>query len=149
MPERKDGRHIIYVDPMGMVAKLANNAVGLLTIPLVREARAMAAAYGMDVRGQKGRQYSISPNDGPTEPILGVLLMVHVLFTAGATSPPHLTSPSRGGEEHEGRPRRATVCNAMGIRAFRINRRGETAETQWLPLTEVKEMAEAARLILG
>ena len=29
---------------LGMVAKLANNAVGLLTIPLVREARAMAAA---------------------------------------------------------------------------------------------------------
>lgn len=34
---------------MGMVAKLANNAVGLLTIPLVREARAMAAAHGMDL----------------------------------------------------------------------------------------------------
>jgi 2-hydroxy-3-oxopropionate reductase len=34
---------------MGMVAKLANNAVGLLTIPLVREARAMAAAHGMDM----------------------------------------------------------------------------------------------------
>lgn len=34
---------------MGMVAKLANNAVGLLTIPLVREARTMAAAYGMDM----------------------------------------------------------------------------------------------------
>jgi 3-hydroxyisobutyrate dehydrogenase-like beta-hydroxyacid dehydrogenase len=34
---------------MGMVAKLANNAVGLLTIPLVREARRMAAAYGMDM----------------------------------------------------------------------------------------------------
>jgi len=34
---------------MGMVAKLANNAVGLLTIPLVREARAMAAAHDMDM----------------------------------------------------------------------------------------------------
>ena len=34
---------------MGMVAKLANNAVSLMTIPLVREARAMAAAYGMDM----------------------------------------------------------------------------------------------------
>jgi 3-hydroxyisobutyrate dehydrogenase-like beta-hydroxyacid dehydrogenase len=34
---------------MGMVAKLANNAVGLMTIPLVKEARAMAAAYGMDM----------------------------------------------------------------------------------------------------
>jgi len=34
---------------MGMVAKLANNAVGLLTIPLVREARGMAAAYGMNM----------------------------------------------------------------------------------------------------
>jgi 2-hydroxy-3-oxopropionate reductase len=34
---------------MGMVAKLANNAVSLLTIPLVREARAMAAAHGMDM----------------------------------------------------------------------------------------------------
>ena len=30
---------------MGMVAKLANNAVRLMTIPLVREARAMAAAW--------------------------------------------------------------------------------------------------------
>jgi 2-hydroxy-3-oxopropionate reductase len=34
---------------MGMVAKLANNAVSLLTVPLVREARAMAAAHGMDM----------------------------------------------------------------------------------------------------
>ena len=34
---------------MGMVAKLANNAVSLMTIPLVREARAMAAGYGMDM----------------------------------------------------------------------------------------------------
>jgi 3-hydroxyisobutyrate dehydrogenase len=34
---------------MGMVAKLANNAVSLLTIPLVREARAMAAGYCMDM----------------------------------------------------------------------------------------------------
>jgi 3-hydroxyisobutyrate dehydrogenase-like beta-hydroxyacid dehydrogenase len=34
---------------MGMVAKLANNAVGLLTIPLIREARAMAASYGVDM----------------------------------------------------------------------------------------------------
>ena len=34
---------------MGMVAKLANNGVALLTIPLVQEARAMAAAYGMNM----------------------------------------------------------------------------------------------------
>jgi 3-hydroxyisobutyrate dehydrogenase-like beta-hydroxyacid dehydrogenase len=34
---------------MGMVAKLANNSVGLLTVPLVRQARAMAASYGLDM----------------------------------------------------------------------------------------------------
>lgn len=34
---------------MGMVAKLANNAVGLMTVPLVKEARAMAAGYGMNM----------------------------------------------------------------------------------------------------
>ena len=34
---------------MGMVAKLANNGVALLTIPLVLEARTMAAAYGMNM----------------------------------------------------------------------------------------------------
>ena len=39
------------------------------------------------------------------------------------------------------------VCKAMGIRAFWVNRRGETAEPQWLPFTEVKDVAEAARLI--
>ena len=41
------------------------------------------------------------------------------------------------------------VCKAMGIRAFWVNRRGETAEPQWLPFTEVKDVAEATRLILG
>jgi 2-haloacid dehalogenase len=41
------------------------------------------------------------------------------------------------------------VCKAMGIRAFWVNRRGEAAEAQWLPFTEVKDLAEAARLILG
>lgn len=41
------------------------------------------------------------------------------------------------------------VCKAMGIRAFWINRRGESAETQWLPFTKVKDVAEAARLIAG
>jgi 2-haloacid dehalogenase len=41
------------------------------------------------------------------------------------------------------------VCKAMGIPAFWVNRRGETAEPQWLPFTEVKDVAEAARLILG
>ena len=33
---------------MGMVTKLANNMVGLTTISLLQEARAMAAAYGVD-----------------------------------------------------------------------------------------------------
>jgi 2-haloacid dehalogenase len=39
------------------------------------------------------------------------------------------------------------VCKAMGIPGFWVNRRGETAEPQWLPFTEVKDVAEAARLI--
>ena len=41
------------------------------------------------------------------------------------------------------------VCKAMGIPAFWVNRRSETAEPQWLPFTEVKDVAEAARLILA
>ena len=41
------------------------------------------------------------------------------------------------------------VCKAMGIRAFWVNRRGEAAEPQWLPFTEVKDVVEAARLIAG
>lgn len=41
------------------------------------------------------------------------------------------------------------VCRAMGIRAFWVNRRGEAVDTQWLPFTEVKDVAEAARLILA
>lgn len=41
------------------------------------------------------------------------------------------------------------VCKAMGTRAFWVNRRGEAAETQWLPFTEVTDVAEAARVILG
>jgi 2-haloacid dehalogenase len=41
------------------------------------------------------------------------------------------------------------VCKAMGIRAFWVNRTAETAEPQWLPFTEVKDVAEAARLILA
>jgi 3-hydroxyisobutyrate dehydrogenase-like beta-hydroxyacid dehydrogenase len=47
---------------MGMVAKLANNAVGLLTIPLVREARAMAAAYGMDMDALMAVMRAGTPN---------------------------------------------------------------------------------------
>jgi len=35
------------------------------------------------------------------------------------------------------------------IPAFWVNRRSETAEPQWLPFTEVKDVAEAARLILA
>lgn len=41
------------------------------------------------------------------------------------------------------------VCRALGLRAFWVNRRGETAEAQWLPFTEVKDVAEAARIILA
>ena len=42
---------INYCGPtgMGMVAKLANNSVALLTVPLIQEARAMAASYGVDM----------------------------------------------------------------------------------------------------
>lgn len=40
------------------------------------------------------------------------------------------------------------VCKALGIRAYWVNRRAETADPQWLPFTEVKDVAEAARLIL-
>jgi 2-haloacid dehalogenase len=39
------------------------------------------------------------------------------------------------------------VCKELGLRAFWVNRRGEQAEAQWLPFTEVKDVAEAARLI--
>ena len=41
------------------------------------------------------------------------------------------------------------VCKSMGIRAFWVNRRDEKVEVQWLPFTEVKDVAEAAQLILG
>ena len=41
------------------------------------------------------------------------------------------------------------VCKAMGIRAFWVNRRDEKVEPQRRPFTEVKDVAEAARLILG
>ena len=34
---------------MGMVAKLANNNVSLVTVSLIIEARALAQAYGMDM----------------------------------------------------------------------------------------------------
>ena len=41
------------------------------------------------------------------------------------------------------------VCKALGIRAFWVNRRGEEVEREWLPFTEVRNVAEAAQLILG
>jgi FMN phosphatase YigB (HAD superfamily) len=41
------------------------------------------------------------------------------------------------------------VWKAMGLRACWVNPRSEKAESQWLPFTEVKDVAEAARLILG
>ncbi len=41
------------------------------------------------------------------------------------------------------------VCKALGIRAYWVNRRAETADPQWLPFTEVKDVAEAATSILG
>lgn len=37
------------------------------------------------------------------------------------------------------------VCRVMGIRAFWVNRRGEMAEEQYKPFTEVTTIAEAAR----
>jgi 2-haloacid dehalogenase len=40
------------------------------------------------------------------------------------------------------------VCKALGIRAYWVNRRAETADPQWLPFTEVKDVAEAAGYIL-
>lgn len=41
------------------------------------------------------------------------------------------------------------VCKVLGIRAYWVNRRAETADPQWLPFTEVKDVAEAAGSILG
>ena len=41
------------------------------------------------------------------------------------------------------------ACKALGLRAYWVNRRGETADRQWPPFTEVKDVAEAARSILG
>jgi 2-haloacid dehalogenase len=40
------------------------------------------------------------------------------------------------------------VCKALGIRAYWVNRRGETADPQWFPFTEVTDVAEAALSIL-
>lgn len=40
------------------------------------------------------------------------------------------------------------VCNALGIRAYWVNRRAEAADPQWFPFTEVKDVAEAAVFIL-
>ncbi len=41
------------------------------------------------------------------------------------------------------------VCKALGIRAYWVNRRGEAADPQWHPFTEVKDVSQAARSILG
>jgi 2-haloacid dehalogenase len=40
------------------------------------------------------------------------------------------------------------VCKALGLRAFWVNRRDEPVNPQWLPFTEVKDVAEATRLII-
>ena len=40
------------------------------------------------------------------------------------------------------------VCKALGLRAYWVNRRAETVDPQWLPFTEVKDVAEAAVSIL-
>lgn len=37
------------------------------------------------------------------------------------------------------------VCKVLGIRAFWVNRRGEAAETRYLPFTEVADLGHAAR----
>jgi 2-haloacid dehalogenase len=39
------------------------------------------------------------------------------------------------------------VCRVLGIRAFWVNRRGEKAEEQYKPFTEVTTVAEAAALL--
>ena len=41
------------------------------------------------------------------------------------------------------------VAKALGLRAYWVNRRAETADPQWLPFTEVKDVAEASRSILA
>ena len=41
------------------------------------------------------------------------------------------------------------VAKALGLRAYWVNRRAETADPQWLPFTEVRDVAEAARSILA
>ncbi len=40
------------------------------------------------------------------------------------------------------------ACKALGIGAYWVNRRAETADPQWRPFTEVKDVAEAAVSIL-
>jgi len=40
------------------------------------------------------------------------------------------------------------VCKALGIRAYWVNRRAESADPQWRPFTEAKDVAEAAVSIL-
>jgi 2-haloacid dehalogenase len=39
------------------------------------------------------------------------------------------------------------VCRVLGIRAFWVNRRGEKAEEQYRPFTEVTTVAEAVALL--
>ena len=40
------------------------------------------------------------------------------------------------------------VCKALGLRAYWVNRRAETMDPQWLPFTEVRDVAEASASIL-
>jgi FMN phosphatase YigB (HAD superfamily) len=39
------------------------------------------------------------------------------------------------------------VCRVLGIRAFWVNRRNETAEEQYRPFTEVTNVAQVAGLL--
>lgn len=41
------------------------------------------------------------------------------------------------------------ACKALGLRAYWVNRRAEAVDPRWLPFTEVKDVAEAMRSILG
>ena len=85
----------------------------------------------------EGRRLRDSP---PYKPDLRLFRHAHAVLGVGPAELIHVAASQ---------PLDMAVCKAMGVRAFWVNRRGEAAETQWLPFTEVKDVAEAARLFLS
>ena len=74
------------------------------------------------------------------KPDLALFRHAHAVLGVAAADTVHVAASQ---------PLDMAACKAMGIPAFWVNRRGETAEAQWLPFTEVTDVAEAARLILA